>query len=113
MRLNPKKTKSMVVSPSQTIAPDYGDLTLGGAELVEVKGLRILGVILDSKLTFEIHLREVVSKVASNLGVVRRAGELFDCQRVLKCCFNTYVLFSLEYCVPPCECRRRSLIWVC
>ena len=29
---HPKKTKSTVVSRSLTIAPGYGDLTLGGAE---------------------------------------------------------------------------------
>ena len=45
MRLNSKKTKSMVGSWSRTIAPGYGDLTLGGAEL-EVKSLGILEVIL-------------------------------------------------------------------
>ena len=33
MSLCPKKTKSMVVSRSRTFAPDYDDLTLGGAEL--------------------------------------------------------------------------------
>ena len=27
-----------------------------------------------------------------------RAGKLFDCPHVLKCCFNAYVLSSLEYC---------------
>ena len=47
----------MVVSRSQIIANGYGDLTLGGAELEELKSLRILGVTLDSKLPFEIHLR--------------------------------------------------------
>ena len=46
--------------------------------LEEVKGVRILGVTLDSKLTFETHLREVVSQVARSLGVMRRAGKLFD-----------------------------------
>ena len=66
----------MVVSRSRTIAPGYGDLTLGGAELEEVKSLRILGVTLDSKLSNEIHLREVVSKATKCLGVVRRAGKL-------------------------------------
>ena len=25
-------------------------------------------------------------------------GKLFDCPRVLKSCFNVYVLFSLKYC---------------
>ena len=35
MRPNPKKAKSIVVSRSRTIAPGYGDLTFGGAELEE------------------------------------------------------------------------------
>ena len=54
--------------------------------------LRILGGNLDSKLTFQAHLRKVVSKVARGLGVVRQAGMLLDCPHVLKSCFNTYVL---------------------
>ena len=62
LRLNSKKPKSMVVSRFRPIAPGYGYLTLGGGVLGELKGLRILGITLDSKLTFETHLREVVSK---------------------------------------------------
>ena len=57
-----------MVSRSRTCAPGYGDLTLGGAEVEEVNDLRILGVTFDFKLTFEMHLRETVSKAASNLG---------------------------------------------
>ena len=71
IRLNPKKTKSMVVSRSLTIASSYSDFTLGGAQLEEIKSLRVLGITLDSKLTFETHLREVVSKAARRVGVVR------------------------------------------
>ena len=97
MRLNSKETKSMVVSQSRTITPGYGDLTVGGAELEEVNGLCILGATLDSKLSFEPHLREVVSKAAISMGVVRQTGKLVDCLRVLKSCFNAYVLFSGEY----------------
>ena len=59
MRINPKKTKSMMVSLSWTNALGYGDFTLDGVELEEVKSLRILGVTLDSMFTFETHLREV------------------------------------------------------
>ena len=49
MRLNLKKKKSMVISLSRTIAPGYGDLTLGGAEPEEVKSLLTFGATLDSK----------------------------------------------------------------
>ena len=37
MRLDPKKTKSKVVSRSQTYAPGYDDVTSGGPELEELK----------------------------------------------------------------------------
>ena len=64
--------------------------------------MRILGVTIDSKLTFEAHLREVASVAARSLEVVRRAGKLFRYPRVLKICFNAYALSSLEYCDPVC-----------
>ena len=66
------------------------------SELQEGKSPRILGVTLDSKLTFETHLCEVVSKAARSLGVVHCAGKLFDCSRVLLSCFNAYVLSNLK-----------------
>ena len=86
----------MVVSRSRTNVSGYGDLTLGGVELEELKCLHIFGVTLDSKLTFEINLREVGSKAARSLGVVAQAGTLFDCSRVLKSCCNAHVLSSLK-----------------
>ena len=87
---------------SQTYASCSDDLTLGSEELEEVKSLRILGVSFDSKLTFETHLCEVVSKAARSLAVVRWAGNLFDCSRVVKS--PTFII------VTPCGCRLRSLI---
>ena len=71
MRLTLQKIKSMVVSRLRNIAFHYGDLVLGGDWLEKLVSLRILGVPLDSKLTFETHLREVASKVARSLGFVR------------------------------------------
>ena len=70
MRLYSKKTKSMVVNRPRTHVPVYGDLTLGVAKLDEAKSLRVLGITLDSKSTFETHLREVVPKAARSLGIV-------------------------------------------
>ena len=81
MRLNPKKMKYFVVSLFRTIALNYCDFNLGGAELEEVMMLRILGVTFDCWLTFETHLRKVMSKAA-------RAGKLFNCPRMVKICFN-------------------------
>ena len=62
MRLNPRKTESIVVSWSRVYASGYSDLTLGGEELEDVKSLRIYSWgTFDFRLTSETHLREVVS----------------------------------------------------
>ena len=53
-----------MINRSRTVTLGYGDLTLCGAELEKVYSLRIFGITLDSKLTFEAHLRKVVSKAA-------------------------------------------------
>ena len=65
----------MVVCRFQTYATEYGDLTLGGAERVEVKSLCILETSIGSKLIFETHLCEIVSKETRSIGVVRRTGK--------------------------------------
>ena len=41
-----------------------------------------------------------MSMVARNQGVVRGAGKLFDCSRVLRGYFKAYALSSLEHCAP-------------
>ena len=99
MKLNPKKTQSVVVIRSQTSSSGYGDLTIGGAELEKLKTLHILGVTFDFKLTFETHLQEVMSKAARNLGVVHRAVNYLNvpvCSRNV----NAFVLSTLEHCTP-------------
>ena len=68
LMLNPKRTKAMVVGRSGTYASGFGDFSLVGAKLEKVKSPRILEVILDARLTFETHLREVVSKAVRSLG---------------------------------------------
>ena len=112
MRLSRKKTKSMVVSRSLSIAPGYGDLTLDGAELEEVKSLCIFGATLDDKFTFETFLREVVSKAARSLAVVAEQ-ESYLVVHVCSRTVSKYICCSALSIQPSCECRRRSLIWVC
>ena len=54
MRLNSKKLHSWWLAGLDSV---YGDFTLGGAELKEIKSLPVFGVNLDPKLTFDTYLR--------------------------------------------------------
>ena len=59
MKLNASKTKTMIVSGSLTVHPQLTPLTLDGTVLKESADLVILGVIFDSRMTFEKHLLKV------------------------------------------------------
>ena len=64
MKLNARKTKTMIVSRSRTMHPQSPPLTIGRTVVMESDDLVILGVTFDSKMTFEKHLCSV-SRAAS------------------------------------------------
>ena len=61
MKLNPNKTKALVVSRFRAVGPPYGDLVLSGVSIRASPNLEILCMKFDSKLTFEDHVRGIVS----------------------------------------------------
>ena len=65
MILNPNKTKALVVSRSRTVSHLDGDFVLSGVSVRPSPNLDILGVKFDSKLTFEYHVRGIVSTCLS------------------------------------------------
>ena len=100
MRLNASKTKSMVISRSRALVPGFPDLLLGGSRLDMVSTLKILGVVFDSKLTFESHLREVATSASQRLGILRKTWGVFRDTEIVKRCFWSFLLPVLEYCAP-------------
>ena len=48
------------------------------------ESLLILGVRFDSKLTFEAHVRDVVSTAFRSVGIMRRSSKIFSNSNVLK-----------------------------
>ena len=90
----------MIVSRSRTVNPPHPDLFIDGTQLVTSESFKILGVLFDSKFTFEQHLRSVSSSVAQKVGLLRKSFKIFGDQMVLLKCFNSFILPCLEYCSP-------------
>ena len=59
MKLNPRNSKSLLVSRSRSELPPHPLLYADGDQIQEERHLKILGVVLDNKLTYEEHLRQV------------------------------------------------------
>ena len=60
--------------------------------------LYILGVIFDSKLTVEKHLRLVSRAASQRLGILRKSWRVFHDRSLLEWCFRGFVLPVLQYC---------------
>ena len=99
--LNHNKTKAFVVSRSRTVSPPHGDLVLSGVSIRASPNLDILGVKFDSKLTFEDHVRGIVSRVSQRIGILRLVTRIFVDTSVLLRCYFAF-LPILEYCSPVC-----------
>ena len=100
MKLNPKKTQAIIFSRSRTLEPPFPSLVIGNEILVVKDSMEILGVILDSKLTFEKHIRSLCSSLSRKIGVLRKSFSVFHCQNILRNCFYSFLLPCFEYCAP-------------
>ena len=78
MKLNVRKTKTMIVSRSRTMHPQSSPLTIGGTVLKESDDLVILEVTFDFKMTFEKHLRSVSKAASQRLDILRKSWRVFQ-----------------------------------
>ena len=98
MILNLNKTKAFIVSRSRTVSPPHGDLDLSVVFIRASSNLDILGVKFDSKLTFEDHVRSIVSRVFKRIGNLRLVKRIFVDTSALLRCYFAFILPMLEYC---------------
>ena len=98
MKLNPTKSKEMIVSRSRTLLPEHPRLLINGTSIIKSDQLKLLGVTLDSKLTFETHLRNVSRGISQKLGILRKSKKIYKDDDILRKCFFSFVLPHFEYC---------------
>ena len=90
MKLNASKTKTMILSRSLTMHPQSPPLPIGGTALKESGDLVILGVIFDSNMTFEKHLRSVSTAASQRLGILRKSWRVYHDRSLLGRCFRFF-----------------------
>ena len=62
--------------------------------------LKILGVIIDSKLSFEKQVRAIAASASMRVGILRKTMSVFRDVTVVAKCFWAFILPVLEYCSP-------------
>ena len=89
MLVNPSKTKGMVISRSCTVVLLFPELVIDGNGVEMFSELKILGVILDSKLTFKKQVRALIiaASASKRVGILRKTMSVFKNVSVVAKCF--------------------------
>ena len=97
--INPDKTKLLLLGTPQMLAcvPKGFGVTLLSKEILPSCSAKDLGVIVDSHLSFDEHVTEVVFKCIGSLCQINRVKHLFD-RSTLVTIINSLVFSKLFYC---------------
>lgn len=95
LQINTVKTQAMPVGKMQY---EY-DFKLNGSDIELTDSVKILGVILDRKLTYKEHISEQLRKACAKASALRQLRKFIP-QDVMICLYKAYILPHLEYCAP-------------
>ena len=95
MQANPSKFQFMVISPDDDCAQS---LVLNeNTVLVSEKHVQVLGVIIDSKLIFSLHVSAMCKKAARQLNALARISNYLD-ESARRIIYNSFVSSNFNYC---------------
>lgn len=95
LSLNINKCCSITFSRSKQI--HKSEYHINNNKLQDVQQIKDLGVILDSKMTFEYHIDHIVRKALKNLGFIIRTTKDFSSVKSCIILYNSLVRSHLEY----------------
>ena len=95
MEFNASKTEEVVFSAKKQ-KPHHLNLFLGNTEIERKSEHKHLGLILDSKLNFQSHIREAIMKARRGIGIIRYLSK-FASRDVLDQVYKLYVRPHLDY----------------
>ena len=98
MQANPSKFQFMIISPDADCAQKLEKLVLNGnTVLVSEKQVQVLGVIIECKLNFSLHVSSICTKAARQLNALARISNYLD-ESARKIIYNSFVASNFNYC---------------
>lgn len=94
------KQKCYILSFTRKRQYDEFDYKIGNTSISRVTTIKDLGLIFDSKLSFESHCNKMVKKAYKMIGFLFRSLSKFKNYETYKLLYFTYVRSGLEYCTP-------------
>ena len=102
---NPKKFQAIFIN---CVDNDI-EIEIDGIKLSSEDHVKLLGVNLDSKLNFEIHIQQMCFKTGNHLNVLKRLSPFINC-KVRMAIFRSFILCQFEFCSVVWHfCRKTSI----
>jgi hypothetical protein len=98
LSLNISKT-NFIIFCSKGNKYDLNNLTVSfnGKAIAQVQNTKFLGVYIDETLKWDVHIRQVVSKISRNCGIIAKLKYKLP-KRLLQTLYNSLILPYLNYC---------------
>ena len=99
MEFNPDPTKQAteVLFSSKKSSPNHPQLILDGLAIAKVNDRKHLGLILDSRQSFEKHLNEKIMKSKKNVGILKHLSKFLPL-KTLDQMYKALVRSHIDYC---------------
>jgi hypothetical protein len=96
--INTSKTNYMVLSTKPSIQNSNFNVKLNNSAITRVHQTKFLGVIIDSKLTWQHHIMHIKNKISKIIGILHRVRRVLP-TKALVTLYNALILPHLTYCV--------------
>ena len=93
MLANPEKFQAIFIN---CVENDI-EIEIDGIKLSSEDHVKLLGVNLDSKLNFEIHIQQIVFKARNHLNVLKRLSPFINCKDRMAI-FRSFILCHFQFC---------------
>ena len=97
MHLHPNKTKVMIFCPKRKMHNKHITIKYNNVELENTDNIKYLGIVLDSQLPWNEHIRHVRNKLCRSIGCIRIIKHLLPC-KILVNLYYSLILPHIDYC---------------
>ena len=97
MQANPNKFQAIILNPNHKNANESHTLTFQDSVITTSHSVEILGVSIDDRLKFDLHINNLCKKAARQINALRRISHFLDVDtRIL--IFKSFILSNFNYC---------------
>jgi hypothetical protein len=94
MKANPLKFQSIVSHRYEKVSATF---KIAGSEIQSEEAVKLLGVTIDSKLTFSQHVRNICQQASKQLNRLKRLSKILTMTDKL-CIYRTFIVSNFNYC---------------